>query len=43
MNTLTHSTAEPIALNDRASLSAGRAPVLVRELTTLDRERLLTH
>jgi GNAT superfamily N-acetyltransferase len=43
MNTLTHSTAEPIALNDRASLSAGRAPVLVRELTAVDRERLLAH
>ncbi|RZF24659.1 N-acetyltransferase [Paraburkholderia sp. UYCP14C] len=43
MNTLTHRTAEPISLNDRASLSAGRAHVLVRELTAADRERLLTH
>ncbi|MCC8405518.1 GNAT family N-acetyltransferase [Paraburkholderia sp. MMS20-SJTN17] len=43
MNTLTLSTVEPIVSKDRASLFAGPAHVLVRELTALDRERLLTH
>ncbi|MFT4069084.1 GNAT family N-acetyltransferase [Paraburkholderia sp.] len=43
MNTLTPDTAEPIALNDRAPLSGGHAPILVRELTAIDRDRLLTH
>ncbi|APA86362.1 GNAT family N-acetyltransferase [Paraburkholderia sprentiae WSM5005] len=43
MNTLTHRTTEPIAPSDRSSLPTGRAHVLVRELTAVDRERLLTH
>ncbi|MBB5461381.1 GNAT family N-acetyltransferase [Paraburkholderia sp. Cpub6] len=43
MNMLTHRNTEPIAPNDLASLPAGRAHVLVRELTAVDRERLLAH
>ncbi|MBB5412455.1 MULTISPECIES: GNAT family N-acetyltransferase [Paraburkholderia] len=43
MNMLTHRNTEPIAPNDRASLPAERAHVLVRELTAADRERLLAH
>ncbi|MBB5445950.1 MULTISPECIES: GNAT family N-acetyltransferase [unclassified Paraburkholderia] len=43
MNMLTHRNTESIAPNDRALLPAGRAHVLVRELTAADRERLLAH
>ncbi|SMG40178.1 GNAT family N-acetyltransferase [Paraburkholderia susongensis] len=43
MNMLTPRTAEPIVAHDRLSLSDGRAPVLVRELTAVDRDRLLAH
>jgi GNAT superfamily N-acetyltransferase len=43
MNILTTRTAEQIVAHDRLSPSAGRAPVLVRELTAIDRERLLAH
>ncbi|MFL9944013.1 GNAT family N-acetyltransferase [Paraburkholderia graminis] len=43
MNMITPRAAEPIVAHDRASLPAGRAPALVRELTAVDRERLLTH
>ena len=35
--------AEPIAAPDRLSQAAGRAHALVRELTAVDRERLLAH
>lgn len=43
MNLITPRAAEPIVAHDRASLPAGRAPALVRELTAIDRERLLAH
>ncbi|MFM0034175.1 GNAT family protein [Paraburkholderia strydomiana] len=43
MNMMPPRAAEPIVPHDRASLPAGRAPALVRELTAADRERLLTH
>lgn len=43
MNMITPRAAEPIVAHDRASLPAGRAPALVRELTAVDRERLLAH
>ncbi|MDH6149856.1 MULTISPECIES: GNAT family N-acetyltransferase [Paraburkholderia] len=43
MNMLTHRNTKPIASNDRALPPAGRAHVLVRELTAADRERLLAH
>lgn len=42
MNTPTALTDEPIETVDRLS-PAGRAPALVRELTSIDRERLLGH
>lgn len=42
MTTPTALTDEPIETFDRL-LPAGRAPALVRELTSIDRERLLTH
>ncbi|CAH2787202.1 MAG: Histone acetyltransferase HPA2 and related acetyltransferases [uncultured Paraburkholderia sp.] len=43
MTMITPRAAEPIVAHDRASLPAGRAPALVRELTAVDRDRLLTH
>jgi GNAT superfamily N-acetyltransferase len=43
MNLMPPRAAEPIVPHDRASLPAGRAPALVRELTAVDRERLLAH
>jgi GNAT superfamily N-acetyltransferase len=43
MNILTTRTAEQIVAHDRVSRPAGRAPVLVRELTAIDRDRLLAH
>jgi GNAT superfamily N-acetyltransferase len=43
MNMMPPRAAEPIVPHDRASLPAGRAPALVRELTAADRERLLAH
>ncbi|WP_042301974.1 GNAT family N-acetyltransferase [Paraburkholderia kururiensis] len=42
MNTPTALTDEPIETVDRL-LPVGRAPALVRELTSIDRERLLAH
>lgn len=42
MNTPTALTDEPIETVDRL-LPIGRAPALVRELTSIDRERLLAH
>ncbi|HEX7937055.1 MAG TPA: GNAT family N-acetyltransferase [Paraburkholderia sp.] len=43
MNLLITRPAEPIVAHDHVSLPAGRAPALVRELTAVDRERLLAH
>jgi GNAT superfamily N-acetyltransferase len=43
MNILTNRTAEQIVAHDRLSQTAGHASVLVRELTAIDRDRLLTH
>ncbi|RKT25330.1 RimJ/RimL family protein N-acetyltransferase [Paraburkholderia sp. RAU2J] len=43
MNMMPPHAVEPIVPRDRASLPAGRAPALVRELTAVDRERLLAH
>ncbi|MEC5409986.1 GNAT family protein [Paraburkholderia sp. MPAMCS5] len=43
MNLLTTRPAEPIVAHDYVPLPAGRAPALVRELTAVDRERLLAH
>ncbi|WMY08433.1 GNAT family N-acetyltransferase [Paraburkholderia phenoliruptrix] len=43
MTMITPRAPEPIVAHDRASLPAGRAPALVRELTAVDRDRLLTH
>src|SRR5579863_3493413 len=42
MNLLTPRTAEPIVPHD-LSRAAGHPPALVRELTAIDRDRLLTH
>lgn len=39
----TSRAAEPIVTSDRPRLFMGRASALVRELTAVDRERLLTH
>ena len=43
MNMITPRAAEPIVAHDRLLQPAGRAPALVRELTAIDRDRLLTH
>ncbi|MEW6347336.1 MAG: GNAT family N-acetyltransferase [Paraburkholderia sp.] len=43
MTTPTTRAAEPIVASDRLMQAAGRAHALVRELTAVDRERLLTH
>ncbi|CAB3803331.1 hypothetical protein LMG28614_05786 [Paraburkholderia ultramafica] len=43
MNMMHPRAAEPIVPRDRLSLPAGRAAALVRELTAVDRERLLAH
>ncbi|HEY2000007.1 GNAT family N-acetyltransferase [Paraburkholderia sp.] len=43
MNTPTTRAAEPIVASDRLLKAAGRAHALVRELTAVDPERLLTH
>jgi RimJ/RimL family protein N-acetyltransferase len=43
MTTPTTRAAEPIVTPDRLSQAAGRAHAQVRELTAVDRERLLTH
>jgi RimJ/RimL family protein N-acetyltransferase len=43
MTTPTTHAAEPIVTPDRLSQAAGRVHALVRELTAIDRERLLTH
>lgn len=43
MNLMPPHAAEPIVANDSSSRPVGRAPALVRELTAVDRERLLTH
>jgi RimJ/RimL family protein N-acetyltransferase len=43
MNKTTASARQPIALPDRELAAAGLAPVLVRELSVNDRERLLDH
>src|SRR5471032_2593969 len=43
MNILTTRTAEQIVAHDRLPRTAGRAPVLVRELNAIDRDRLLAH
>ncbi|MFM0338638.1 GNAT family N-acetyltransferase [Paraburkholderia fungorum] len=43
MKMLTPRAAESIVTHDRLSLPAGRAPALVRELTAVDRDRLLAH
>ena len=43
MNLITPRAAEPIVAHDRLLQPAGRAPAMVRELTAIDRERLLTH
>jgi GNAT superfamily N-acetyltransferase len=43
VNKPTHRAATPIFAVDRLSLPAGRSPVLVRELSSGDRERLLKH
>ena len=40
---LNHRTASIFAAADRLQTAAGRSPVLVRELSSTDRERLLTH
>ena len=40
---LNHRTASIFAAADRFQTAAGRPPVLVRELSSTDRERLLTH
>jgi RimJ/RimL family protein N-acetyltransferase len=41
--TMPTTAAEPIIASDRLLQLAGRTPALVRELTAIDRERLLTH
>ena len=43
MTTPSTRAAEPIVTPDRLLQAAGRAHALVRELTAIDRERLLTH
>jgi RimJ/RimL family protein N-acetyltransferase len=43
MNKTTASANQPIAQPDRQRAAAGLAPVLVRELSVKDRERLLNH
>jgi GNAT superfamily N-acetyltransferase len=43
MTMFTTRAAEPIVASDRVSPAAGRAHALVRELTAVDRERLLAH
>ena len=43
MTTLSTRAAEPIVTPDRLLQATGRAHALVRELTAVDRERLLTH
>jgi GNAT superfamily N-acetyltransferase len=43
MTTPTTRASEPIVASDRQMQAAGRAHALVRELTAVDRERLLTH
>ncbi|MDE1181141.1 GNAT family N-acetyltransferase [Paraburkholderia sp.] len=43
MNLTTSRAAGPIVTSGRPLPAAGHAPVLVRELTSADRERLLTH
>jgi GNAT superfamily N-acetyltransferase len=43
MNLITPRGAQPIVPHDRASLPAGPARALVRELTAVDRESLLAH
>jgi GNAT superfamily N-acetyltransferase len=43
MNMMPPRVVEPIVPHDRLSLPAGHAPALVRELTAVDRERLLAH
>jgi RimJ/RimL family protein N-acetyltransferase len=43
MTQTTNRTNELIETSDRLLPAAGRAPALVRELTPVDRERLLTH
>ncbi|APR37190.1 GNAT family N-acetyltransferase [Paraburkholderia sp. SOS3] len=43
MSKTTAQAKEPIALPDRVLSAAGLAPVLVRELSSKDRERLLAH
>ncbi|WP_133649503.1 GNAT family N-acetyltransferase [Paraburkholderia flava] len=43
MNKLAKRADEPIVTSDRLMQASGRAPALVRELTSADRDRLLTH
>ncbi|MGH8777927.1 GNAT family N-acetyltransferase [Paraburkholderia sp.] len=43
MNKLAKRADEPIVTPDRLMQAGGRAPALVRELTSADRDRLLTH